>query len=535
VLSNLIGNAIKFTDKGEIAIRIAVQNATLTDTTFSICIADTGIGIPLEAQTRIFEHFLQADGSTTRRFGGTGLGLAICRRLLTLMGGTIRVDSIPGEGSRFVVELRLPRARTVVTERSDHAALKGVRVLVVDDNATNRKILQQHLESWDLNVAAAASGAEALQLMRQAAANKAPLQLAILDMQMPEMDGVQLATTIQNNADLVGTPLLMLTSTVQSVTQQVRHTAGIRRCLNKPVRRSDLLRAMCDVLSSTELDFGRSRPIAAGTMPRSLEGRILLVEDMPINQEVATAMLGALGLQATVADNGLKAVELVRQGEFDLVLMDCQMPVMDGYEATAAIRALPGGKGRNLPIIALTANAMQGDERKCLAAGMNGFLAKPFSFEQLQEALARYLPAASPLSTRRDSTKLIDRGAETPTSVVDPFNLRTLETLRQIGLRAGKDLVTGLLRRFVDAGPEAVDRIEAAVTEHDGPRLSRTAHALKSSTANLGAESLSSQYAQLEALGRENRIEEALALLGPLRREHERAQTRARELLQEAA
>jgi signal transduction histidine kinase/CheY-like chemotaxis protein/HPt (histidine-containing phosphotransfer) domain-containing protein len=534
VLSNLLSNAIKFTDQGEIAVRITVQNATLTHSTISICVADTGIGIPLAAQARIFEHFSQADGSTTRRYGGTGLGLAICRRLLALMGATIRVESAPGEGSRFFVELRLPRATTAVSERVDDAVLEGVRVLVVDDNATNRKILQQHLESWRLRVAAAASGAEALQLMRDAVASGTPFELAILDMHMPEMDGLQLATSIQQSAELAETPLLMLTSTVHSLSQKVRDAAGIRRCLSKPVRRSDLLHAMAGLLNLTGLEAGSRKPATTAAVPGSLRGRILLVEDMPINQDVATAMLGALGLQSALAENGLKAVEFVRKFDFDVVLMDCQMPVMDGYEATAAIRALPAGRGQNLPIIALTANALQGDERKCIAAGMNAFLAKPFSFEQLQGLLARYLPAATPQPARNLPMQGADLGAEPPT-LVPAINVRTLDTLRQIGARAGTDLVTGLLQRFLDAGGEAVARIEAAITDQDGVRLSRTAHAMKSSAANLGAELLSSRYARLEALGREDRIEEARALLEPLRAEHERALAHARELLQEAA
>ncbi len=540
VLGNLISNAIKFTSNGEIAVRIMVQDSTSTDIAISICVADTGIGIPVAAQTRIFEHFSQADGSTTRRYGGTGLGLAICRRLLALMGGTIRVESAPGEGSRFFVELRLTRARLArarlaLSERTDHAALKDVRVLVVDDNATNRKILQQHLESWHLQVAAAESGAQALQLLHQAVRDRAPFQLAVLDMHMPEMDGLQLAAAIQTSVELVSTPLLMLTSTVHSINQEQRAAAGIRCCLSKPVRRSDLLRAMCGALNLADLEAGSRTVARAEAVPGMLQGRVLLVEDIPINQEVASAMLCALGLHSTLADNGLKAVELARAGGFDLVLMDCQMPVMDGYEATTAIRNLPGGRCEQLPIIALTANAMQGDERKCLAAGMNGFLAKPFTLHQLQRSLALYLPTAAALPGRRAVTQGADRGVETAPPDAEIINLRTLETLRQVGSRAGKDLVTGLLQRFLDAAEEPVERVDAAITERDASRLCSVAHALKSSTANLGAEALSRRYAQLEALGRENRTDEARALLAPLRREHGRALARARELIKVAA
>jgi len=536
VLNNLIGNAIKFTTRGEVAVRVVLESHSDTETAITLCVVDTGIGIAPEALGWIFDSFSQADGSTTRRFGGTGLGLAICRRLLGLMGGTLRVESAPGQGSRFYVELRLAKATTPVRAHLATRALKGARVLIVDDNQTNREILQQQLEGWQMQVTCAHGGAEALRLLRHMGGLAPPFNLIILDMHMPDMDGLQLATAIQLlPGGPASAPLLMLTSTIGNLSEAERTAAGIQRCLNKPIRRADLLRVVDGLLSSTPSEPHSGPAVEAGTATGALQGEILLVEDHPINQEVAISMLAALGVRASLADNGQEALDLVRERDFDLVLMDCQMPVMDGYEATAAIRSLPQGRGQHLPIIAFTANAMQGDEQKCLDAGMSGFLAKPFTLSQLQEILTRWLPAANPMSSRQTVIADTDQSSDRPSPASEAINLRTLAALREIGLRAGKDLVTSVLRRFLETADERASQIEAAIIEGDGLRLSRSAHALRSSSANLGADALSGCYGTLEALGREGRIDEARGLLTRLRQEQVRAVSRVRELLHEAA
>ncbi len=533
-LANLIGNAIKFTDQGEVVVRVALEQHGDTEVAITLCVADTGIGIAEEALERIFESFSQADGSTTRRYGGTGLGLAICRRLLALMGGSIRVESEPGRGSQFFLQLKLPKARALPRQRLATQALEGGRVLVVDDNQTNREILQQQLEGWHMQVACAQDGAEALNLLAQSGATTASFEIIVLDMHMPGMDGLQLARAIKALPEYSDTPLLMLASTVATVSEIERAATGIQRYLTKPVRRADLERVICSLLTSAPAEQDPGTPPTAAAVTDLLPASILLVEDNPINQEVATAMLGALGLQWTLAVDGQKALDLVRERDFDLVLMDCQMPVMDGFEATAAIRALPEGRGQRLPIIALTANAMQGDEQKCLGAGMNGFLAKPFTLAQLQGLLARWLP-----HTNAPTSEPIPRGTgasgETPSPDSGVINMRQLETLREIGSRTGKDLVTSVLRRFLEAADGRMSEIEDAIRARDGQRLGRAAHALKSSTANLGAEALSGCYRHLEHLGREGRIDEASAFLANLRREHERAVLRIHQILQEAA
>jgi two-component system, sensor histidine kinase and response regulator len=266
----------------------------------------------------------------------------------------------------------------------------------------------------------------------------------------------------------------------------------------------------------------------------ALRGTVLLVEDHLINRNVATAMLAALGLRSVLADNGKMAVELVREQDFDLVLMDCQMPVMDGFEATSAIRRLPSGRGERLTILALTANAMPGDEERCLAAGMNGFLAKPFTLAQLRSQLARWLPPLRNLPERAAASQPATLTVGPKTHDTDSINPRTLATLRDIGASAGQDLVKSLLHNFVEAADAPVRRIESAIAARDASLISRAAHALKSSAANLGADPLARVYRELESLGREGRVDDARALIATLRHEHERAIARMREILQEA-
>jgi CheY-like chemotaxis protein/HPt (histidine-containing phosphotransfer) domain-containing protein/anti-sigma regulatory factor (Ser/Thr protein kinase) len=528
VVANLLGNAIKFTEQGEIVVRVALRDQSDTEAAIRLCVEDTGIGIAPEAQAKIFEHFSQADGSTTRRYGGTGLGLAICQRMLGLMGGSIRVESEPGRGSKFIVDLTLPRASTAQIAPVSAAALEGVRVLVVDDNQTNRHILQHQLEGWRMCVTCAGSGDEALSLMAQAAQVGTQFELAILDMHMPGMDGLQLARAIKALPALAGARLMMLTSTFSSADQPARLEAGILRYVNKPIRRADLFQVISGILASAPSAPPSCEP-APAQVAAVLQGTVLLVEDNPINQQVAGAMLARLGLQMTLANNGREAVDLVREREFDLALMDCQMPVMDGYEATAAIRQLETSLDKRLPIIALTANSMQGDEQKCLEAGMDGFLAKPFTLVQLQVLLARWLLPA-PASQGRDAH--VDNPADgAPAANVAAINEQILESLCELDEAGGKDLMKKVLRIFLESAQHSVVQIENAIRAGDSKVLSRAAHTLKSSTANVGAETLSAFYRQLERLGREERIDEARALLDQIRREHHRAVSSIQEIL----
>ena len=520
VVANLIGNAIKFTDEGEVVVRVTMGEPKDGETDFCICIEDTGIGIAPEAQTKIFEQFSQADGSTTRQYGGTGLGLAICRRLLDLMGGRIRVESTPGKGSRFFIDLRLPVAHETVSKRLSTSMLEGVRVLVVDDNQTNRDILRQQLQGWGMSVTCVVEGAEALARMVEATQEGRPFELAILDMHMPKMDGLQLATEIKARPPLASTRLMMLSSTYASADQQARLEAGILRYLNKPIRRADLLRVIADVLAADPIESIAHRS-SSEKLPAPIHGKVLLVEDNAVNQGVAKAMLRKLGLKMQLACNGAEAVELVREEQFDLVLMDCQMPVMDGYEATAIIRSLPNDRGATLPIIALTANAMQGDEQKCLEAGMNAFLAKPYTLAMLRVAIARWLPAET------FGTQV----AEEPPAI----NVAVIDTLRELDESGGMELAREIFGSFLETADHGITQVEAAIAGSNAKALAQAAHALKSSAANVGAQGLSGCYRELEKCGREGRVDDARGLLGRTRREQARALSHLREILLEAA
>ncbi|MEY3295116.1 MAG: hypothetical protein RLZZ451_1164 [Pseudomonadota bacterium] len=387
VLANLLANAVKFTDEGEVVVAVRCEPPAEGLVGVRIDVRDTGVGIAPEHHDRIFEHFAQAEGGTTRRFGGTGLGLAICRRVLQIMGGSIAVESSPCRGATFRIGLRLPAV--VGAPMPDAGALAGVRVLVVDDNPTNREILEQQLGGWGMRVTCASSGAEALQLAAASLAEPEPFRLAVLDMHMPHMNGVELARLLRAEPACAGTRLMLLSSAHAGLDPEARRRAGIRACVSKPIRRADLLRVLRAVLQDETPDEPAALDAAPGPQ---LVGRVLLVEDNPINQMVGGAMLRRLGLEAAVANDGQEGVAQVRDGAFDLVLMDCQMPVMDGYEATAAIRALPDARRACLPIVALTANVTAGDPERCLAAGMDGFLGKPYTLAALQSTLRRWLP-----------------------------------------------------------------------------------------------------------------------------------------------
>jgi signal transduction histidine kinase len=528
VLVNLIGNAVKFTAEGEVVVSVELSPLGASAVRVLLCVSDTGIGIAPEAHGRIFEHFSQADGSMARRYGGSGLGLAICQRLITMMSGTIRVESSPGSGSRFWIDLQLPRGQMARTEPHPPAVFRDVRVLVVDDNQTNRQILQQQLASWHMDVTCAADGEEALRLLEAAARDRCPYALAILDMHMPRMDGLQLARAIRASAGGAATRLMMLTSTYANGDQELRRDVGIMRCVSKPIRRSDLQRVVGDVLVGSASDApetGNSGSSGTGTLAGA---RVLLVEDNPINQSLARAMLNRLGVRATLAADGREAVEQVAGAHFDLVLMDCQMPVMDGFAATAEIRAREAGAPTRLPIIALTANAMQGDRTRCIDAGMDDFLAKPYTYAELSAMLARWLPAGSTAPAAAPAAPAARDAQPATDAAIDP---RTLDTLRELDPSGSDDLIREMLHTFMEMAQPGIDRVEAAVAAGDREGLRQATHALKSATANIGATALSARYAQLEKLAREDRVPAALELLEDVRREHRRALANVHDIL----
>ncbi len=402
VLTNLLSNAVKFTERGSITVEIDVapeymlqtqESAPTADSHSGLLfrVRDTGIGMDRPTLDRLFNAFTQADGSTTRRFGGTGLGLVICKQLAELMGGAIGVESEPGQGSTFWFSVRIAAAakpEVLPVKRSD---LEGIRALIVEDNPTNRGILQHVLGSAGLRVGIAEHGQKALEALHQAIENGQPYQLAIVDKKMPVMDGIELIRAVLADRALAKLKLIMLSSLDSPGERAEALQAGAAAYLSKPVRKSELLKAIATTLA-VRRRADQADPSVLGASQREGRLRVLLAEDNRINREIAINMLDSLGYDVKWAANGKEASEHALAGHFDLVLMDCQMPVMDGLEATALIRSREPrtGKGGRIPIIALTANAMQGDRERCIEAGMDDYLAKPFTKSQLRETLRRW-------------------------------------------------------------------------------------------------------------------------------------------------
>jgi two-component system sensor kinase len=398
IIMNLVGNGLKFTERGEIVVVIIVEEREESRVDLHFVVSDTGIGIPVEKQQQIFEAFSQADTSTTRRYGGTGLGLTISMQLVKLMGGRLWVESEAGKGSAFHFTVHFgiaqgaPRDAWISPE-----SLAGMPVLVVDDNRTNRRILQDLLTNWGMQPALAESGPAALEQLDAAAVRGTPFRLALLDVLMPDMDGFMLAARIREHPHLQNCSLIMLSSAGQTENWARCQELGIARYLIKPVKQSDLRDAIVRVLSTREepcRPAGIAPPQVAATR-RSL--RILLAEDGLVNQRVAREFLVRRGHEVVVASNGREAVEAVDRDAFDLVLMDVQMPEMDGFEATKAIRNKEHSTGRHIPIVAMTAGAFKDDRERCLESGMDAYLSKPIrpaSLYEIIEAIA--VPARIP-------------------------------------------------------------------------------------------------------------------------------------------
>jgi signal transduction histidine kinase/DNA-binding response OmpR family regulator/HPt (histidine-containing phosphotransfer) domain-containing protein len=503
VLTNLVGNAVKFTDAGEVVVRasVASQNGTI-EVRFEV--RDTGIGIAPEALAKLFDAFSQADSSTTRRFGGTGLGLAISQRLVQLMGGTIQVTSQPGVGSTFSYTVPFERGPGALGQppepRSD---LAGVHVLVVDDHQTGRVVLTRMLEGWRLRPEAFADADAALVALHRAARTADPFALALVDRNMPGRDGLDLLRLIRQDPNLADVRVVLLTSSSRPGEASDARGAGARAHLTKPVRQSQLY----DVLASVLADTGERAPAKRSTVARdgSRTGRLLLAEDNAVNQRVASLMLEQLGFTVDVVGDGQAAVDAARAGVYDAVLMDCQMPVMDGFEATAAIRRHEGD-GRRLPIIALTASALESDQQRCLDAGMDGHVAKPIRFEALGEALDRFVHAAAaePPTAEPPTTEPVPDGG--------PLDPGIIAQLRELGGPGESDPLAQLHALFITTAPQLARTLRTATAAGDPVVVAAAAHTLKGSAANLGAIRLAAVCARIEECVRANALDE----LGPL-------------------
>ncbi len=508
IVINLVGNAIKFTEKGEVVVGVTTEALTDDEVELHFTIADTGIGIPPDKQHLIFEAFSQADTSTTRRFGGTGLGLTISVQLTALMGGRIWVESTVGKGStfHFTARLRLDPAG-VARPLAAPEVLQDLPVLVVDDNATNRRIFVEVLSQWGMKPVTVDGGATALAEMERAAAAGQPFRLALLDAMMPEMDGFDLAGRITQQPEFAGCTLLMLSSAGQLEDAARCQELGIVRCLMKPVKQSDLRAAILRALGTTGEGSDASTssyPALDGVRPR----RILLADDGLVNQQVARGLLEVRGHRVTIANNGKEALAALNRQAFDLVLMDVQMPEMDGFETTAAIREREQTTGNHLPIFAMTAHAMKGDRERCLDAGMDGYLTKPIQARLLYEAVEGVRPA--------EPAPAAEPGAATPADEVLDWNA----AIAHVGGRV--ELLKRLVRVFFKESARLLPETRQAIRDGDTVKVQRFAHTLKGSLACFGANSAVSAALRLEIMGRDGMMKGADEALGALEKEIER-------------
>jgi PAS domain S-box-containing protein len=507
VIVNLVGNAIKFTEKGEVLVQVEKEQAAGDHVVLRFLVADTGIGIPREKQARVFEAFEQADRSTTRTYGGTGLGLSISAQIVELMGARITVESEPGRGSRFrfAVRFPLPRGRRRAGARR-FPKLRGLRVLVVDDNATNRRILEEVFRQWRMRPKAASGGREALAEMRRAARARRPYALVLLDAQMPGMDGFALAEEIRKTPRLARATVMMLTSGPRADDRERCVAAGISAYLTKPIKQSDLMDTIMAVLDPRA---SAARPAAAGEgAPPRGDGRglrVLVAEDNAVNQQVAVGMLERAGHTAVVAGNGREALARLEHEPFDLVLMDVQMPELDGLETTTAIRQRERATGAHVPIVAVTAHALKGDAERCLAAGMDDYLAKPLQPRELRAAIQRVTSGRS----RRGGE---DKAAESAPPAAGPLDPALL--LERVG--GDRRALASLVRTFRGDAPRKIAEIRRAVDAGDARGLQAAAHALKGAVSNFAARGAAAAAFRLQRMGEAGEMGEAPRVLAEL-------------------
>jgi two-component system sensor histidine kinase/response regulator len=517
ILTNLIANAVKFTEKGEVVVRVSRVSETETDAVMRFSVHDTGVGISPEAQARLFQAFSQADGSTTRKYGGTGLGLAIAKQLVAMMHGQIGVRSEPGKGSTFWFTARLEKqAADAKPSESYGDDLRNLRVLVVDDNATNRQILRHQIRAWKMQPSSAASGQEALGMLRVAATGGRPYDLALLDVQMPEMDGLTLAASIKADPAIASVRLIILTSLGQALSSAELKEAEIDAYLVKPVKQSRLFDCMANAIgkAAAESFFSvsaspESASISREPTPGLHKARILLAEDNAINQKVALGQLRKLGYAVDVAANGVEVQAALERISYDIILMDCQMPEVDGYEATRAIRKQEqtsnGGCSWNSPvhIIAMTANAMEGDREKCLAAGMDDYLSKPVRSSELQAALDRWKPSVHEENRSNAPSTIQDAD-----SVVSPPQEECPVDMQR--LREVCDDAPELLREMIDLylaqSNDLIRHLGAAIQAGAAKDVEHLAHKYLGASANCGMTAIISPLRELERMGKSGQL-----------------------------
>jgi len=513
VLTNLIGNAIKFTEQGEVLVSVDRVEKCIRFT-----VRDTGIGIAPDVLPQLFQPFVQADASMTRRFGGTGLGLVISKQIAESMGGAMGVESQPEKGSSFWFDI--PLIEGVVDEASRElsrelsmASMKAVRVLVVDDDATNRRIIRHNLAAWNMTADLASGAPEALAMLREAAEGGRPYELVLTDYHLPDMNGLVLSRLIKCDKALSGAHIIVLTSMAQRIEPSIMRVVGIDDCLTRPVKQSTLFDAIIKSVAGIAPVARLPQPAAA--VPLRDDVRILIAEDNPVNQKVALRQLEKLGFAADAVANGVEAVEAVSRSDYAMVLMDVQMPEMDGFTATREIRQREDG--RHIPIVALTANALAGDRERCLAAGMDDYLQKPFAEGELARVLRRFVPppAAEPEP---------DVAPPAP-----PLDAEVIGNLREVG--GGSDeFIRELANIYLSDAPSRLTSLREALRDNNAAELASAAHALKSSSGNIGAAAVRDLCTELETIGRSGAMDTAAAKVAELESEYRRAEAELRRI-----
>ncbi len=523
ILTNLISNAVKFTNKGEVMLHVSLVEETNNKALLGFEVRDTGIGIAVEDQKQIFDFFSQANRSITRKFGGTGLGLAISKQLAEMMDGEIGLKSKSGVGTTFWFTAWLEKepVRGGRAVRAANKALEGLRILIVDDNAANCEVLYRQALSWGMYSGVAESGMEGLRMLRSAAEQGQPYDLALLDLDMPAMDGMELAQTIKADPVIKDVRLLMAIPVTRDLNAEELQKKVGALCIRKPLRSSQLYECLTTIMAEA-IGPDRGGDNIQDEWP-PLNAHILLAEDNSVNQVVATNFLKSFGCSVEVVENGLQAIEAFSKGNYDLVLMDCQMPEMDGLEATTIIRekeAAAGPQHSSTPIVALTANAMEGDREKCLAAGMVDYLSKPFTQDNLYTLLARWIQRDADIHlkdtkgnkkvdmSQNNSRGTVDRVSKGPdrqdsgetVSGLAAIDLQTLNTIQSLHKQGQPGLLREVVQVYFNDSLVLLENLRKAVYQEDLVKIKKALHSFKSSSANVGALRLASLCNQLEDL-----------------------------------
>ncbi len=548
VITNLTANAVKFTERGEVVIRASTTRRDNKHAQLQLSVQDTGIGISADVLPRLFKPFSQADGSTTRKYGGTGLGLVISHELVSRMGGTLQCESEFGKGSRFSFEINLETIEEGSRQRRipDSAELSGVRVLIIDDNSTNREILERQTASWMMINQSAASGPEGLARLRSAQRDGEPFELVILDMQMPDMDGLEVAQQIKSDPAIAGVQMIMLTSIGLRGDALMVKKGGISAYLTKPVRQSELYSSLLAVISQSSVQESAqlvTRHSVAEERRKHLNMTILVVEDNETNQQVALGILRNFGCTVAIASNGRDAVDATAEHRYDLILMDCQMPVMDGYQATREIRRLEEQKKLKFrtPIIALTANALEGDKGKCLAAGMDDYISKPFKQHKILQILEHWY-AEGPERVRDDGTlaagekelrareqTLAENRNDDHEVNASPINRSVLKTLQDLQIEGQPDILVSIVSAYLNSSERIIAELQEALADNNLSVVCNSAHSLKSASANVGAITFSEICREIEVKSKTGSIDNREELISALETEF----VRVRETLQQ--